>query len=103
MPTAHNLLHPPLDPRHPITSLLTLTAQGGNAYYHAHKPRNTGEAPAPPPVHVVLERCQNEVTETVETIFNYQVRVVCCDRAGERVGLGMHSPQLQGVQIVEHQ
>ena len=66
-------------PHHPIIAPpLTPTAQGGNAYYHAHRPRNTGEAPAPPPVHVVLERCQNEVTETVETIFNYQVRVGAC-------------------------
>jgi hypothetical protein len=30
-------------------------AKGQNAYYFAHAKRDTGEAPAPPPVHQVLE------------------------------------------------
>mmetsp|Transcript_3299 Transcript_3299/g.7221 ORF Transcript_3299/g.7221 Transcript_3299/m.7221 type:complete len:164 (-) Transcript_3299:465-956(-) len=45
---------------------------GGQSYYYAHKPRNTGEAPAPPPVHTVLEKQVVELPENVETIFQYQ-------------------------------
>lgn len=50
----------------------SIQAKKDNSYYYAHQRKVTGEEPAPPPVHVVLERTPSERTETVESIFNYQ-------------------------------
>lgn len=46
--------------------------KGNNAYYYAHAKKVTGEQPAPPPVHVVLETRVEQLSEPVDTIFNYQ-------------------------------
>lgn len=45
----------------------------GNAYYYAHATRDTGEAPAPMPQHVVLERTVSVQEETTEAISSYQM------------------------------
>lgn len=46
---------------------------GAQSYYFAHAKRNTGEAPAPMPVHTVIEK--TTITDdhlATETIFGYQ-------------------------------
>ena len=50
-----------------------------NAYYYAHATRDTGEAPAPMPTHVVLER--STVSEQVE-----KTEVSTCRRRAGRSG-----------------
>lgn len=37
-----------------------------------HQPRDTGEEPAPAPVHEVIHRCVTERKEESEAIFSYQ-------------------------------
>lgn len=49
-----------------------IARNGTQSYYYAHKVRNTGEAPAPLPVHEVLEVAALAPTEVTEAIFTYQ-------------------------------
>uniref|UniRef100_A0A7S0RK40 CS domain-containing protein n=1 Tax=Chlamydomonas leiostraca TaxID=1034604 RepID=A0A7S0RK40_9CHLO len=45
-----------------------IQAKGQNAYYYAHQKRNTGEEPAPMPVHIVLESKPIEAAEPIEPV-----------------------------------
>eukprot|EP00877_Chromochloris_zofingiensis_P003744 jgi/Chrzof1/13370/Cz07g30150.t1 len=42
------------------------------AYYYAHREKDTGEAPAPPPVHVPIHQTTAETIVQYQTIFDYQ-------------------------------
>lgn len=59
---------------HPTTTTATqanIQEKADRSYYYAHRARVTSEEPAPPPVHVVLERTTVEAGPAVVTVFNY--------------------------------
>ncbi|KAG1653170.1 hypothetical protein FOA52_009015 [Chlamydomonas sp. UWO 241] len=45
-----------------------IAKNGNQSYYYAHKSRDTGEEPAPPPVHVVLDTVIVEVAEVTDDL-----------------------------------
>lgn len=50
----------------------SLEAKKEQSYYYAHQKRNTGEEPAPPPVHHVIHRSKSQVMDQVEAVYSYQ-------------------------------
>lgn len=54
-----------------IATQANIQEKADRSYYYAHRPRATSEEPAPPPVHVVLERTTVEAGPAVVTVFNY--------------------------------
>ncbi|GMH33575.1 hypothetical protein BSKO_01409 [Bryopsis sp. KO-2023] len=50
----------------------SIESKKDQSYYYAHKPRETGEDPAPAPIHEVLHRAPAEKRDEVEPIFSYQ-------------------------------